>query len=325
MRQIQNLKICVLKQYELLLALHVAYLLEFPSEKEKYDFIEIPNIDYAGKIKKMINIAECKSLIKYIQNFKDESVSINIAIGLDDCYEINERLMDREYIEKYLGYGTLEQFVILLKEFAQKICWDSFFDENIDFYQKIIDIMDNFPKNLDLTDINRFYGLKDTQYTCVLSVLMNGGFGPKDKEENLYYVRGIGYNEKIKKFEIDEKYLCECMFHEFSHPVVNALVDKYFSSFVHIDDIYKEAILNGLPKTYQNKKVLLYEYFVRANANVLVRKYYPDITISEWIKNLGFIYLEKLADYIYQNFEGYSNYEDFFKKELVDFFNDIRK
>ena len=80
-----------------------------------------------------------------------------------------------------------------------------------------------------------------------------------------------------------------------------------------------------MPKTYQNKKVLLYEYFVRANANVLVRKYYPDITISEWIKNLGFIYLEKLADYIYQNFEGYSNYEDFFKKELVDFFNDIRK
>ena len=40
MRQIQNLKICVLKQYELLLALHVAYLLEFPNEKEKYDFIE---------------------------------------------------------------------------------------------------------------------------------------------------------------------------------------------------------------------------------------------------------------------------------------------
>ena len=167
MRQIQNLKICILKQYELLLALHVAYLLKFPSEKEKYDFIEIPNIDYVRKIKKMINIAECKSLIKYIQNFKDESVSINIAIGLDDCYEINERLMDREYIEKYLGYGTLEQFVILLKEFAQKICWDSFFDENIDFYQKIINIMDNLPKNLDLTDINHFYGVKNRKYICI--------------------------------------------------------------------------------------------------------------------------------------------------------------
>ena len=35
MRKIQNLRICVLKQYELLLALHVAYLLDFPNEKEK--------------------------------------------------------------------------------------------------------------------------------------------------------------------------------------------------------------------------------------------------------------------------------------------------
>ena len=56
MRKIQNLRICVLKQYELLLALHVAYLLEFPNEKEKYDFIEIPNIDYVRKIKKMIEL-----------------------------------------------------------------------------------------------------------------------------------------------------------------------------------------------------------------------------------------------------------------------------
>ena len=167
MRKIQNLRICVLKQYELLLALHVAYLLEFPSEKKKYDFIEIPNIDYVRKIKETIDIAECKRLIKYIQNFKDESVSINIAIGLDDCYVINERLMDRGYIEKYLGYGTLEQFVTLLKEFAQKIHWDSFFYENIDFYQKIIDIMDKLPKNLDLTDINRFCGVKNRKYICI--------------------------------------------------------------------------------------------------------------------------------------------------------------
>ena len=95
---------------------------------------------------------------------------------------------------------------------------------------------------------------------------MNGGFGISNISNDNFYIRGFYYDEKTKSFENNMRYLNECLFHEFSHPIINPLVDKYFGLFTNINEIQEDALKNDLPKAYSsNPKTLLYEYFVRCN------------------------------------------------------------
>lgn len=126
-----------------------------------------------------------------------------------------------------------------------------------------------------------------------------------------------------KKFFYDKEYLLECLFHEFSRPQVNSLVDKYYDLFTNIERLVKNSIANNLPKTYQNGRTILYEYFVRANAYIMTLKYYPDSKISDWILQHGFKYLNDLASYTSDNINKYNNYEELFKNELIIYMNSI--
>lgn len=208
-----------------------------------------------------------------------------------------------------------------------EIKWDDFFESNKDFYQNLILEFSKFLSNLDLSDIEKFYGSSGESYNYIPSILMNGGFGPSDKEGNLYYIRRFQYNEKEKRFEQDIPYLVECLFHEFSHPfvnlLVNLLVDKYFHLFSNIDDLFLEAKQFDLPLCYCNQKTLLYEYFVRANAFILKLHYYPNAQISTYMKNHGFIYLDEIVSHTLEHKKDYDSYEAFFEESLIPFINQM--
>ena len=88
-KRFNNLNIEINKQYELLLAIHAVYLLKRPELKEKFDFIELPKIDYLTKLSNLINIDKYPEIIKYIINFDDCLLSIEIAIGLNDFYNVD--------------------------------------------------------------------------------------------------------------------------------------------------------------------------------------------------------------------------------------------
>ena len=45
------------------------------------------------------------------------------------------------------------------------------------------------------------------------------------------------------------------MFHEFCHSYINPVIDKYYDSFENLDILQQEAIMFGLPKSYQSKRI----------------------------------------------------------------------
>lgn len=318
-----RLNVIIDKKLELMLAIHAIYLKNHPEASDELDFVETPPIDYLNELEVLLNSTEHQELIDAILEFTDESTCVKIALSLDDDYELDKKRANLDKISKYIDGVNLTYFVKNFKNFASKIRWDDFFHNHKDYYLKLFSAFCDFPEDLDLGDIESFYRQKAISYNYIPSILMNGGFSYSDRLGNLYYIRGIQWWKEKKQFHYDKEYLLECMFHEFSHPIVNSLVDKHLTSFTNLNIMYQEALSNNLPTSYNSKKVLLYEYFVRANANILTRKYYCNACISDWIIKHGFTYLNDIIDYTIQKMPGFRSYAEFFEFELINFINKI--
>lgn len=311
------------KPYELLLGIHISYLYEYPNQRENFDFIEIPPIKYVNDIINLININKYPEVIKYLNSYTDESLIPTIALNMNDNYELSEEEIDYSKYQKYLEYKTLKDFANEIKKIAFDINWDSFFEAHKDFYNSMIERFSKFPSNLSLEELKKLYGISNAEFNYIPSVLMNGGFGISNKSKTkLFYNRGFVFDKKINDFYFDQEYLCECLFHEFSHPFINDLVDENFEKFEFIEDLYENAIKHNLPKTYHNPKALLYEYFVRINALYFVQKYFKYVDFSSWIKEHGFSYIEELYLFTKDNLPKYDNYTQFFENEMINYFNE---
>ena len=322
--KLNNMNIEINKQYELILAIHAVYLIKHPELREgELDFIETPNIQYMHDLEKLIIPEKYPELIKYITNFTDCTVPICFGIGINDEYEVDYKKIDTEQINKYMEYGSIDGFALELKKLAIDINWDDFFEKCILFYRKFVDEYCKFPNELDLTDISKYYKVQSKSYTFIPSVLINGGFGPSDKEGNLYYNKGFYYDEEKQIFEVDNEYLVECLFHEFSHPIVNPLVDKYLSGTDILESFYQDSIKNNLFETYSmHPESVMYEYLVRANAYILASKYFKDNMEpieNDWVIPHGFTYLPALVYFTEDNLSKYENYEEFVSKAIPEF------
>ena len=207
-----GLNIIYNKQYELILGVLAVYLRKHQELKDdKLDWIEVPNIKYMDELEKIIDFVSHDDLIEMLLNFKDESSAIDIAICLDENYDVIDSKIDHDSIDKYVGKEELYVFAKKLKEYANKIDWDSFFDNHKNFYKNITADFCAFPSNLDLNDLINFYGVNERKYYYIPSILMNGGFGAIDGVGNCYYNRGFQFNNEIKKFEYDPYYFFTCL------------------------------------------------------------------------------------------------------------------
>ena len=323
-KKYNGMNIEINKPFELISAFHAALLHKHPELKDELDFVEIPNNEYMQKIVNLINPDDYPEIIKYIMNFTDESVHVDIAIGMNDLYEIDKDKAKLDIAKKHIEYGTAEGFSKEIQKLAKDINWDDFFENHRETYEKFVDEVCAFPNELDLKDIENYYSVKTNSYTFIPSMLINGGFGPSDGKGNLYYFRGFRYDEKEKEFLYDNEYIVECLFHEFSHPIVNPLVDEYLSESKVLDSFYELSKENNLHPVYsQPKETVMYEYLVRANAHILASKYFKDIEPIEndWIIEYGFTYLPELVRFTKENVSKFKTYEEFVEKAIPEFMN----
>lgn len=318
------MKIMIHKQYELFLALHVVYLLKHPELREEFDFVEIPNIDYVKELEQLIPIEHNTEVISYIMNYQDSSFPILFSIGLNDSYQIDENKMQIEQVKSLMNYGTLEELTKELERIAKEIHWDDFFQEHLPLYQEFVNQVCIFPKDLDLSDLSHFYSTSQKTYIVIPSFLMNGGFGVEDRNENMYYVKGFQYCKEKNNFHVDPEYFVECMFHEFSHPIVNPIVYRYFKNTELLNQFYEVALKRDLPFAYRQPSVLLCEYLVRANAYLLTKTYFNSnmhdwIIDHDWLIDHGFSFLPDCVSFTQENLPQYENYEKFVQNAIPMF------
>ena len=306
---------------ELLFAIHSAFHRLISSEG--CIWIESPNISYVNKAIELINIENQPKLCRYItEAWSSKDIIPRIATVFDDNFNLCEEKIT-ERIRESFNYGDIYDFAKLIKSLANKINWNIFLETQKEFYMELLNKVVQFPENLDINDVVEFYGYSKSSYNYVITVLTNVAFGIEDIDENVYCIHGFDYDEETKEFHIFYR-LLENLFHEYSHPYVNPLIDNFFYKFTNINSFHEEAIKHDLPKYYSNKKeTLLYEYFVRANAIVLSSKYTGVTQILPSIQKKGFTYLQELANYIITNKRQDTKYEDFFYNELIDYFNTL--
>lgn len=106
-------------------------------------------------------------------------------------------------------------------------------------------------------------------------------------------------------------------------------MDKYYDAVSNYDYLIKEALANGLPKSYSGMtKMLLYECFVRAVSALMSEKWIsreemrPDF---EWFKKVGFVRTEEIADLIKENMPNYGSFEELYKSVLIPYLNSFTK
>ncbi len=309
--------ICFDKRFEILQGIVIAFIEKYQNLKDDYDWVEIFDCQYVKDLIAKINIDKYPIIIDYIKSITDCGYYSELFLYFDQNMNFYSG-----FNKKAFKKGSNNLFAKELKKLYDNENLESFFQENIPQLNNLIEPVKKDLKIIDLEKLNEFYDYKNQKYNVLLSFLANGGFGFK-KGNDLWYFRGLKYVDN--QFVINKDTLIVCLFHEYSHPKVNKLVDKCFNMFdkIKLEKMYNEAIINGLSKCYQKKKTFLYEYFVRANAIFLAKDYVSyNYLIDEinWTKRIGFIYIEKFIELIESKKGKYNN---IFLDSLIPFFNNI--
>ena len=281
--------------------------------------------EYTTNLIKTFKIKEFKELSNWLEKeylgFYDSTSSL--ALLLDNNYQIKNQEFDHN-IKTRTGISDNKdgiEFNKLISKFTNEVNYNMFFESNNKMYQKTLKDVVKLPSNFNVQDIEEFYGYKKGSYNIILSPLIAGAFGISNNDD-LYCIKGMYLKEN--EYYSQETFIFN-LFHEFSHPYVNPLYDKYKNKFKVTNKFLEEAKVNGLESSYKGIATLINEYVVRANEYILAKKY---INLDYYIENnkkRGYTYIDLLINLIKERKNNYVNYEEFYLKEVIPFFNRLRR
>lgn len=312
----------IFKPMEIISGILAAYILKHPEKKDDLDWIEIPNTPYVQELTSRININKYPELKKYIEDINDCGQYTKLSLYFDD----DMNFTPFENMNTAFNNNDASDYAKLVKDIYDNEKLNDIFPKYQNEFDYITDIVQtNIPDNLDISDIEKFYGHKKGNLHLITSTLMNGGFG-FNKNDDLYYYQGI--RQENNKYHLPSLGILVTLFHEYSHSYTNPIVLANLDNFENKDKLLNEAIENGLPQCYYHDIALLYEYFVRANSIVLAKKYLNDDFILDEIdynEKIGFIHIRELINIIIQKRDEYPTYEALFTNELIPYINEKSK
>ena len=309
------------KRLELLEALVIAVKNTNQIDNEELDFVEYYNIPYVRELVDKINIEKYKEIVDYIKDINDCSYYTELFLSFDNSFNIINNYNDKKPFETK---NTLD-FMKIVKQIYDNENIESVFIKYKDYLNNLETDFNNKYK-IDFKDkLKNMYGdIDNINFIANISLLINGGFSAQ-KDNIVSYVKSIKIDPKTNEIEFNE-YTINCLFHEYSHFFVNKIVDKNFNKLNNIDILYDESIENNLPKTYQNKKTLLYEYFVRANTLILSKDLISEYEYDEdvkWDISLGFVRINELIEIINEGLKNNLKFEDVFNTSIIEYFNNL--
>ena len=234
------------------------------------------------------------------------------------------------------GKDQLLTWVAKLREFARDSQFESFRKSQARFYDETEDAVyrqSTLDRYVGLMEA--YYGYRQNSYSMLLAPLYDScGFGPRTKAPNgrfdVYYVAGMmSLSNGSPRFG-DGASLRYMVWHEFSHPFVNHLVDRYYKDFQLYESLFPPIEPQMRKNGYGDWNNVINEHLVDA---VNVRLYALDLGSGEsesLLKTLvehGFLYLPALCDRLklYESQRGkYRTLDDFFP-EFVQVFNEIQE
>jgi len=266
---------------------------------------------------RMLNFSAPSNIMLYT----DESLNLRKDIELDDFV-----------IGRAGGMDSLIVFLDLLGDFAIQSSFNEFFIDHRDFYLTIIEkTINDIGSTNYINEIESFYGKEQQSYNIVLVSLYNFvGFGNSllrlNDKRDLYNTMGPKTVIDNMPFFGDEDYLKFMIRHEFSHPFINPLTEKYWDYIKDYSSKY-----DSIPDVAQKKvcgdwQECINEFIIRAITTQIAFNEAEESGLQayEKEKSKGVSYLDSLLNkirYYQSNRETYSTLESYYLN-ILDVFKE---
>lgn len=334
-----EIKVCVDKRTELMGVLLLI------SDYGKYDpeLVEVcHNDEYREKVFKHFAAFKNEKAVKLLNeicnklNFNYDA-PIALILQLNENFEFDE-LLPYPFENRLESSDLVIEFLNELPHFAEVSKFEDFYNSNQKYYNKILKETERFVHTEVLEKFfSEFYKM-DLSTKFVINLMPhsthgNYGVGPKNE-----IWCNLGAKEVDGKLSFVWDDIGDLFAHEFSHPIVNPLVDKYMK---FPKNYFKRIYPQMIKESYgEHDPTIMYELVIRSIGYIYVKYYYkgtfkektPDQLANSDIesqKEEGFIYLDiltKLVEEYYLNRDKYTNFETFmptlikqFKKEKAQF------
>lgn len=163
------------------------------------------------------------------------SAPSNLMLYTDNSLQLrNDIILDNFVINRIAGMDSLKVFLDLIQDFAIQSSFNSFFSKHQSYYLSIIEnTISNIGSINYVSELENFYGVKQKSYSIVLVSLYGSvGFGNSllciNGQRELYNTLGSSFAKDNLPFFGDENSLKQMIRHEFSHPFINPLTEKYW-------------------------------------------------------------------------------------------------
>ncbi|MFW6289443.1 MAG: DUF4932 domain-containing protein [Mariniphaga sp.] len=265
------------------------------------------------------------------------SAPSNLMLYTDNNLNLRKDIKPDDFVlNRAGGKDSLAVFLDLLRDFAIRSSFNTFYNEHSGYYRAIIDATTEKLGDYDyISELEAFYGRRQKSYAIVLVSLYNFvGFGNSllfaDDMRGLYNTMGAMKVEKgIPDFG-DTAYLKYMIRHEFSHPFINPLTEKYWD-YIKADSLRYESIPEvARKKVCGDWQECINEFVIRAVTTHIA--YNESEETGKWAyekeKVSGVSCLEDLLEKVaffqanrktYPTFESYYyKMLDVFKEEIIE-------
>lgn len=165
------------------------------------------------------------------------SAPSNIMLMADQSLRLRKDIETDDFvISRAGGTDSLTVFLELLLEFADRSFFNEFFAEHIEFFRSIAEqtVSAMGPVNY-IAELENFYGSSQRSYNIVLVSLYGPvGFGNSllhsDQKREIYNTMGPRQVKDGSPLFGEGEYLRHMIRHEFSHPFINPLTEKYWDT-----------------------------------------------------------------------------------------------
>lgn len=301
----------------------------------KYNKITIPYIgyglmtdernEYTLAIKSFLDKYSDHQVYQYVNSMIPNGFTfsrpVEIALSLGNSRDFTKQFTPSDLCIKYCGGITkINKLISLLKEFARESKYFDFFKTAKTYYNPYIDKANKVIQAYPFINLlENEYGKEQNSYNYVISSLMLGNYGicftnPSTLKTDMFSV-----------FTTDNFSLSPAvLLHEYSHPFINPLTDKYFNiakKYQNAYEILKPYKLPDFQSGYGDWKECINEHLVRAMVIHLLKKCQLREMSNQFLTyelNNGYKYIP----YILEKYDNYDKNRDVYN-DFDQFYPDL--
>lgn len=239
-------------------------------------------------------------------------------------------------IEYSGGIKCIEKLLALLKDFAKVTDYKYFFENIKKYYLKPINYFnDHYDLENIIMEVNKFYGYHENSYHIIWTDLQKGSYGihfndfEKLKIFSVYTMNGCSDFTEKRLETACGAFSLNVIIHEFSHPYVNPLTERYskeVNEYKEAYDMLSPYRLPGILSGYGDWTECVNEHIVRA-ISIHISKKLRTSEGEQWhynkSYNAGYRYLPLLLEklnYYDANRDKYVTFGNFYL-ELIEVFS----